>query len=290
MQLTTPPLPARLHRIRYSRATNLTDGTTVRHDMESVGEILGRLANEVKAREDAKKPRLAAGRLVDFAFLASGVALGFIALTELAYGWFGAGWRFNHGDLTIYTDAARSLFNGGSWYLERQTTGPYALEFGDVLYPPVASLAFAPWLVLPGWSFVLIPTLIVGWFVWTEHPKAWAWPLIGLCLVWPMTGLKWVSANPTIWIAAFVALGLRYRWAGALALLKPSFLPLALIGIRSRGWWVTAGVLGLLSLPFLAATVAYPSVVLNAQGGGLLYSLVDLPMALIPAIAWRARR
>lgn len=232
-------------------------------------------------------PRGGLGDRTRFALAAIAIVLvGFTAL-EWAYGWTALGWQYNHGDLAIYTDATRRLFAGGSWYLERQLGGPYLLAFGDVLYPPVAALFFAPWLVLPGWTFVVIPAAIVGWFVASERPSAAGWIAIALCLLWPPTGLKVLSANPNVWVAAFVALGLRYRWPGALVLLKPSFLPLALIGIRTRGWWLVAGALALLSLPFLAATLAYPGVVLGARGpeSGLLYSLADFPTVLIPVIA-----
>jgi hypothetical protein len=114
---------------------------------------------------------------------------------------------------------------------------------------------------------------------------------MAVCLLWPASGLKFVSQNPTVWIAAFVGLGLRYRWPGVLVLLKPSFLPLALIGIGSRGWWIGLGALVLLSLPFLADTLAYPGIVLGARSAdGLLYSLSDLPLVLVPVVAWAGRR
>lgn len=221
---------------------------------------------------------LSAGR---FALRMIAVTLLIFVVVEWAYGWLVLGWSHNTGDLTIYTDATRRLLSGGSWYLGRQA-GSYELLFGDVLYPPVASLFFAPWLVLPGWTFVAIPALIVGWSV--RRATAGQWILIALCLLWPATGIKVLSANPSVWIAAFVALGLRYRWPAALVLLKPSVFPLALIGVRSRGWWITVLGLALLSLPFLNETLRYPAVVFGARGGGLLYNLVDLPVMLIPLL------
>lgn len=214
--------------------------------------------------------------------------LGLVAV-EWAYGWTAMGWSHNYGDLTIYTDATRRLLSGGQWYLDRQLSGPYPLAFGDVLYPPVAALFFAPWLLLPGWSFVLVPSLIVAWFVAECRPGPWTWVAIGCLLLYPTSGLKLLSANPNVWIAAFVALGLRYQWPGALILLKPSFLPSALIGIRSRGWWIVAFGLAILSVPFLGDTLRWPAVALNAQGAGIGYSLGDLPLVIVPLIAWLSR-
>ena len=67
-------------------------------------------------------------------------------------------------------------------------------------------------------------------------------------------------------------------------------LPFAAVGIRRRGWWIAVAALALASLPFLAATLAYPSVILDSRGGGLTYSLPDLPFVLLPLIAWLGRR
>ncbi len=207
------------------------------------------------------------------------------------YGFFGPpGWRIANDDLTIYTDATRRLFGGGQWYLDRQIHGPYEISHGDVLYPPVTALFFGLWLLLPGWSFSAIAVGVTTWAVWRMRPALWTWPLLALCLAWPMLGLKVLRLNPSVWIMVASALGVRFGWPGALILLKPSFLPFAAIGIRHRGWWLAAGLLAVASLPFLADTLAYPRIVLDARGGGLAYSLPDLPFVLLPLIAWAGRR
>lgn len=73
-------------------------------------------------------------------------------------------------------------------------------------------------------------------------------------------------------------------------LLKPSFLPLGFIGIWTRGWWIALAVLILGSLPFLAETMVYPSVILSAHNPlGWLYSVEDLPMIGIPVVLWLGR-
>lgn len=230
-------------------------------------------------------------RAARFTFGAITVALLLLTVYVWAFGWFGPpNWRANNGDLTIYTDATRRLLNGGGWFLPRQLAGPYEIAWGDVLYPPAAAWFFAPWLVLPGWTFVVIPAAITGWAVWRLRPAPWAWPLMALCLLWPVTGLKVLSANPNVWVTAAVALGALYGWPAALVLLKPSLLPFALLGVRSRAWWGVAAGLAVLSLPLLGATLAYPGVILSSHNpDGFLYSLVDVPMVLIPVIAWLGR-
>jgi hypothetical protein len=59
--------------------------------------------------------------------------------------------------------------------------------------------------------------------------------------------------------------------------------------MRRATWWITAVVLALLSLLWVDATVTWVGVLASSRGGGLLYSAVDIPMLLIPVIAWRAR-
>jgi hypothetical protein len=112
---------------------------------------------------------------------------------------------------------------------------------------------------------------------------------MAFCLVFPVTLVYIAYANPTIWIAAFVALGLRYAWPGVLVLLKPSLAPFALIGIRSRGWWVGLFVLVLASIPFLAPTLDYPRIVLDSRGSSLLYSGTSVPVVALPVVAWLGR-
>lgn len=193
-------------------------------------------------------------------------------------------------DLGWYLDATRALLDDGTWYLPRQLNGPYEIAGGDVLYPPVAGWFFVPWLMLPTWLFIAAPLAITGWVVYRLRPAHWAWPLLAACLIWPATWVKVGSANPGLWIMAAVALGTLYRWPAAFAMLKPTVMPFALIGIRSPAWWATLVLLGLASLPVLELTLAYPGVLLNARGGDLYYSLWDLPMLLVPVIASGASR
>lgn len=214
-----------------------------------------------------------------------------LAVIESLYGWFGPpGWRYNLGDYNIYLDAARRLLTGGSWYLDRQLHGPYTLAFGDVLYPPTTAYFFALFLVLPAILWFAIPVAATAWAIWRMAPATWAWPLMAACLLWPMTPLKAVSGNPNLWVMAAIAIGCLYRWPFALVLLKPSLLPLAFLGAIRRSWWGTVALLALITLPVIGPTLDYPRVLADAQGGGLLYSLSDVPMLLIPLAAWVGRR
>ena len=60
----------------------------------------------------------------------------------------------------------------------------------------------------------------------------------------------YIFGNPSMWIVAAIAAGTVSRWPFVLVLLKPTFAPIALLGIRHRSWWIAAGLLLLASIPF----------------------------------------
>ena len=93
-----------------------------------------------------------------------------------------------------------------------------------------------------------------------------------------------MSTQGMIRIAA-VALGTLYRWPYVGVLLKPSLFPFALLGIRSRRWWLALGAFVLVCVPCRALWTAWLSTILNAEGGGLAYSVQEIPMLLLPLIA-----
>lgn len=240
-------------------------------------------------RRQARTPRLHHPRVRPWAVSLTVVILVLAAL-ETAWGIRDFKWGDTPGiDLGIYLRATARLFSGDSWFLDRQLAGPYLIHMGDVLYPPVTAFFFAPFFVLPAVLWWAIPIGLTAWLIRGWRPAPWAWPLMALCVLWPLTPAKTITGNPALWITAFVAAGLRWHWPSALVLLKPSLFPFALIGVRHRLWWVTVALLALGSLVWLDATRLWLEVLANSQGGGLLYSAVDIPMLLIPVIAWAGR-
>lgn len=218
------------------------------------------------------------------------VVLLVLAALETAWGIRDFKWGDTPGiDLGIYLRATSRLFSGDSWFLDRQLGGPYLIHMGDVLYPPVTAFFFAPFFVLPAILWWAIPIGLAAWLIVGWRPAPWTWPLMALCILWPLTPAKTITGNPALWITAFVAAGLRWHWPSALVLLKPSLFPFALIGVRHRLWWVVVALLALGSLVWLDATRIWLQVLGNSQGGGLLYSAVDIPMLLLPVIAWAGR-
>jgi hypothetical protein len=201
--------------------------------------------------------------------------------------WGGTDWG---GDLRDYLDATRSWLQGDGFYLPRQLHGPYATQLGDVLYPPTALFVLIPFLVLPAPVWWVLAVGLPAFLIWSWRPRPWAVALILVCLAFPNMAIVYFRGAPVIVITAVIAAALRWKWPGALLLLKPSILPFALIGIRTRGWWLTAGLLVVLTLPVLPLVPAWVQATMDSRGnGGWLYSLKDLPLMMVPVVAYLGR-
>jgi hypothetical protein len=196
-------------------------------------------------------------------------------------------------DYLLYRDAAARWLAGGPFFEPYQLVGPYPISAGDILYPPVGLWLFVPFAVLPAavaaiawWA---VPIGITAWAVVHLRPGPRAWPLIALCLAWPTTPLKVWTGNPVIWAVAAVALGTLYRWPSVFALLKPSLFPFGLFGANRRSWWIALAGFALLCVPFGSMWVDWVASVVNSRGGGVLYSALEIPMLLLPIVAWLGR-
>ena len=193
------------------------------------------------------------------------------------------------GDLDLYLDATRRLLAGGSFYPTDQLTHPYELVNGVVLYPPTTIPLFVAFTVLPRILWWAVPIAITACIVVRFKPSLLGWALMAFCLAFPNSIALLVYGNPTMWAMAAFALATQQRWMSAFVLLKPSLAPLALVGIRDRRWWVIVAIVAIGSLAVLPLWRDYLSVLANIRGTGILYSLGDVPLALIPAVAWAAR-
>ena len=191
-------------------------------------------------------------------------------------------------DFHQYLDHARRFLETGSFYLEHQLHGPYVIELGDPLYPPAILYLLVPFLVIPQILWWVTPLGLIGALVMTSRPKPWAWPVLALIVADPRTIEVVIYGNPAMWIGAAVAGALLWSWPGALVLLKPSLAPFALIGIRSRGWWLALAVGVVLSAPLVGLYLQFVRVLLDSNGSWS-YSLPDVPFVALPLVAWLAR-
>jgi hypothetical protein len=199
------------------------------------------------------------------------------------------GQRFFANDLNGYVAGARRFLDHGSPYLPEQLSGAWALQPDSFIHPPVALLLFTPFLVLPAVLWWAIPIGLTVWAIVRMRPAAWVLPVMALCLLWPRTAGILIAGNTDMWVAAAVAVALAASLPTVVLLvLKPSYLPFALIGISWRSWWVAAAVTAVVCLVFGGLWFDYLTVL---RGATLepLYSLYNAPYVLIPVIAWCGR-
>jgi hypothetical protein len=226
---------------------------------------------------------------------AAGVALGF-AVYGIALLWVALGIPGTVGiDLHTYQAAAARWIAGDGFYNASQLAGPYQIVgsttsyIGDVLYPPTMLYLFVPFTVLPEILWWAIPAALIAVSLRRMQPARWTWPLLALLVTLPYSERTIITGNPVMWIVALTWLGAAYGWGGAFVWLKPSLFPFALFGIRRRGWWMSCGLLAILTLPFLPMVFDYARVMLHVQSS-LLYSLPQVPLLLTPLVAWAGRR
>jgi len=197
------------------------------------------------------------------------------------------------GDYALYMDATERWLATGEFYQPWQFA-PYEVSFvpGDrgttaILYPPYALALLVPFAFLPDVMWWIVPVAIIAAAMWTLHPTGWRLAAALACLAWPTTFALLANGNPGLWALAFACGAVAWGWPGALVLLKPTLAPFALVGIRRREWWITAGLVGLVSYTLLRETLQYAEVLGNARGVDVLYSLGAFPTMLLPFVAAR---
>lgn len=194
-------------------------------------------------------------------------------------------------DFGIYRAAAARWLAGGPYFYAEQLSGPYQVISGHVLYPPVGLVLFIPFTVLPALLWWIVPLgAIAACTIWLR-PSRWGTVAILALVCWPYSLELAFAGNPTIWIAAILAVATRWPWVSAFVLLKPSLFPFALAGARTRAWWVALAVLALACLAFAPMWGDWLRAITNARGpfSGLFYSVKDLPWMLVPTVAWLTR-
>lgn len=190
-------------------------------------------------------------------------------------------------DRAIYVTAAQRWLTGGSFYHSWQLSGTYDVLRGAVLYPPVSLWLFVPASFVPAVAWRLVPLIVIAAVIAHHRPAWWTWPLIAAFLGFQWSVMIFASANPTLWIAAIVALGTIWTGPSVAVLVKPTLAPFALIGAGRRRWWIAFAVFAALCVPFGAMWIDWVHVIANARGWrvGPLYSLGDVPWLLVPVIA-----
>jgi hypothetical protein len=197
-----------------------------------------------------------------------------------------AEFAWGNGDLNGYLEGTRHFLSTGTPYTTDQLSGQWALGTHSFIHPPIALLLFLPFLILPWALFWLIPIAGTIWLVARSRPGPWRLCLMAALLIWPHSIGAIEAGNTDLWATFAMALGMRYGWPLVLLAIKPTFGFLALIGVRDRSLWIAAAITGGLSLLFLPLWFQWIDVV---RGAGIApsYSLLGLPLILIPVVAGR---
>jgi len=192
-------------------------------------------------------------------------------------------------DYRWHMEAAQRLLDTGTPYLPFELAGPFEISNGAILYPPTAFLLFVPFLWLPPVLWYAIPIAILGGCLWWHRPPLLAWVVIWTMLAFEKSVNVYVFGNPSMWIVAAIAAGTIWRWPFVFVFAKPTFAPIALLGVRDRRWWIALVVLGLASLVLWPVWLDWFAVVRNSDVS-LIYNLPTLPLMLVPLVAWATGR
>jgi hypothetical protein len=226
-------------------------------------------------------PRWVADRVA----LGLAVLVGVLALWEFAafaQSPWAREWAFANGDLNGYLDGARRFFENGSPYLPEQRAGSWIPTGHMFMHPPIALILFVPFLWLPAVVWWAVPLGVTAVLVVQARPSPWQWLAIALCVAWPRSVGSVLAGNSDLWAMMGVALGLRFGWPFALLWVKPTFALFAFLRPRSLGWAAVLGIVA--SVPLLASWIDYATIMANARVG-LDYSILNLPLVMIPVIA-----
>jgi hypothetical protein len=193
-------------------------------------------------------------------------------------------------DYRLYMDATRDWMATGSVFRPHQLSGPYVIQ-ADPLYPPVALWLFVPFTFLPAFLWWSVPIGLTVFRIWRWHPSTWSLGVIGFVLLLPVTQAPIFWGNPVMWLLPAVAWGVAHGWFAAFVLLKPSLALFALVGLRRpRRLAVGLTILVAACLPFGPRLWSeWVAAILNSNAG-LAYNAGQIPLLLIPVVAWFGRR
>jgi hypothetical protein len=216
------------------------------------------------------------GLLLVFAMVEIAIIAGSLTQPDITVGF----------DLRMYLERTQDWLTGGDFYRPRQLAGAYEVTHGDSLYPPVLLYLTVPMTVLPWAVWWLVPLAVIGAAVAHSRPSPWQWVALAAILVYPRTWTILLYGNPAMWALAALAAGMVWRWPSAFVLLKVTFAPFALVGIRDRRWWYAAAAMALFAMPLGGLWLQFPGVLLNAQTNrGIEYTLGEWPIALLLVVS-----
>jgi hypothetical protein len=186
------------------------------------------------------------------------------------------------------------LVETGTPYQPFQLEGTYTPRNLDFIHPPSFLPLVAPFTILPSpldyLAWMLVPTALTLWLL--RRMAWWAWPLVALLAITPNTLITYINGNSSMWFAAAFGWSLYIGWSAGLIAMKASLAPLAVPGFLRdpRRTLVLVAVPIALTIPFLSTWLDWVTILRNAQGIGLSYSLVQWTVFTIVALPWLTTR
>jgi hypothetical protein len=231
---------------------------------------------------DRYRPILRTGAIaLTVVFLGIGAALLYAVVASRPASFLGT-------DINQYLRATERWLGSGTPYVASEVAGPFDYSPTTFLHPPISLLLFGPFLILPLPLWWAIPIAAIAWSVWSWRPAWWCWPMLALAVAWPRFHGALLVGNTDLWVCMGVALGLRFGWPALIAVAKPTLFPFMLAGIGHRSWWLGAGVVLALCMPFGMLWMEWIQVVMNSPGDWT-YGLPNFVWIGALVVAWTAR-
>lgn len=180
-------------------------------------------------------------------------------------------------DYAIYMDSARRFLAGHGFYTPAQFD-PNAADplTGTTVYPPIALLLFVPFSFAPPPVWWMVPVGTIVYVAWRQCKTDWQRVALIGSLV-PFSLVPLASGNGSLWVAAALVAGNRWGWPAAFIVIKPTLGPLALVGIRTRGWWIVMAGLALVSLAILPMWFDWVRVISAFRGAPYYWPTIVSP-------------
>jgi hypothetical protein len=239
--------------------------------------------------------RLGADRRVHLLVVGASIAIIVVFTAGFAVGTLRSDTNIPIGlDWIGYRRGWERLLETGTPYQAFQLDGMYTPRNLDFIHPPSFLPLVAPFTVLPSpfdyLAWMAVPTAITVYLL--RRMAWWAWPIVTILAITPNTIITYINGNSSMWFAAAFGWSLYVGWPAGLIAMKASLGPLAVPGFLRdpRRTLVLVAIPILLTIPFLATWADWVTILRNAQGIGVFYSLVQWTVFTIVALPWLTTR
>jgi hypothetical protein len=210
-----------------------------------------------------------------------------VQVVLFAVGWLADASRIPLGlDWLGYRAGFERFLATGSPYAAFELNGTFTPEHLDFIHPPNFLVLVGPFAILPQpLDFILWDAVPIAVFIYLLRRLAWwGWPLVAVLSTTNSLQYPILNGNSSLWMCAAFGLGIRVGWSAGLLAMKPTLLPLAIVGIRRP---IPALLLAV--VPIVLTIPLFPdylTVLRNMEGIPLSYSLSNYSLIALAALPW----